>query len=158
VTSPNKTNVASGPAQENGSQSDYRREARRLALQFLHQLAAQDGKNLDQLDFFLGRYGTDLRARQLAQKWICGTWQDLNRIDAMIAQVSTNWDLHRINQVDCSNLRLAAHQLLDCPDIPVKVVINEAVELAKEFSTARSSGFVNGVLDAIHRKLLPKTV
>lgn len=138
---------------EPGRSNDQRSQARQLALQFLYQLAVQGGANLDQIDFFLNEYGQNTKSRSLARSWIRGAWQGMGQIDRMIQSVSSNWDLHRISQVDRANLRLAVYQMLHCPDIPMKVVINEAVELAKVFSTAQSPGFVNGVLDAIRGKL-----
>jgi len=63
------------------------------------------------------------------------------------------WELSRLSQVDRCILRLGAYQLKFCPDMPAKVAINEAIELAKKFSSETSSGFVNGVLDAILKKV-----
>ena len=80
-----------------------------------------------------------------------GDVQEREEIDRMIQSVSCNWDVGRLNQVDLSNLRLAVHQLVKCRDIPAKVVINEAIELAKLFSSTESAGFVNGVLDSVRR-------
>jgi N utilization substance protein B len=70
-------------------------------------------------------------------------------IDELIATSSKNWRLERMSRVDRNILRLGACELLNFRDVPVKVVINEAVELAKRFGTAESSAFVNGVLDRI---------
>ena len=132
---------------------DPRRLARQSALQFLHQLAVQNGRNIDQLDDFLAEFSKNDQASQLARPWIRGTWQNLNQIDQIIEQASINWDLARISMVDSSNLRLAVYQLVYCPDIPAKVVINEAIELAKLFSTAGAPGFINGILDVIRGKI-----
>jgi N utilization substance protein B len=66
------------------------------------------------------------------------------------------WDLSRLSFVDKNILRLAVYQLRFCPDIPPKVVINEALELAKKFGSAKSSAFVNGVLDSIFKKIKTK--
>ncbi len=71
------------------------------------------------------------------------TWAD----DA-ITRLATNWDLNRIAVVDRIILRLAMTEIKEEPDVPVKVVLNEAIELAKSFSTAESSSFINGVLDS----------
>lgn len=128
-------------------------QARRLALQFLHQLDAQQGTNMHQLDSFLLEFGDEPKSREIARKWIIGTWHSLDKIDKLIVSSSSNWDIKRISPVDRNNLRLAIHQLMDCPDIPPKVVINEAIELAKVFSTLQAPKFVNGVLDAIQRQI-----
>lgn len=133
-----------------------RRQSRQLALQFLYQLDAQKGNNIDQIDTFLVEFCSDMKIRQLAKSWIKGAWMNLEQINKMISAASKNWDIARISNIDRSNLRLAIYQLLDCPDIPPKVVINEAIELAKEFSTSQAPVFINGVLDTIAKKIIPE--
>ncbi|MCK5269139.1 MAG: transcription antitermination factor NusB [Sedimentisphaerales bacterium] len=130
--------------------SDPRSLARQTAVQFLHQLVVQDGRCLDEVNLFLNEFAPNLQSRSLAREWIRGTWQHLEQIDQLICRASTNWEPSRISLVDRNNLRLAIYQLLYCPDIPPKVVINEAIELARLFSTAQAPAFVNGVLDAIY--------
>ena len=132
---------------------DPRRRARELALQFLYQLTVQNGENLDQLEKFLAEFGTDDQDRELARSWIRGAWQQQQQIDRMVQAISSNWDLNRISLVDRNNLRLAVYQMLYQPEIPTKVVINEAIELAKTFSTAQSSSFINGLLDTLQHKI-----
>ena len=73
----------------------------------------------------------------------------MTEIDPLLEQHSYNWRLDRMSRVDRNILRLGSVELVAFPDVPVKVVINEAVELAKRFGTAESSAFVNGVLDRI---------
>jgi len=136
---------------------DPRRAARILAMQFLHQLTVQNGASLDMLDAFLDQYCDHPDTRNLARGWIRGAWQKREVIDEMIRSVSDNWDLTRISRVDRSNLELAVYQLIFCPDIPAKAAINEAVELAKMFSTAQAPGYINGVADAIWKKNAKQT-
>ena len=135
---------------------DPRRAARILAMQFLHQLTVQNGASLELLDAFLDQYSDHPETRRLARGWIRGAWQQRAVIDEMIRSVSDNWDLTRISRVDRSNLELAVYQLMFCPDIPPKAAINEAVELAKMFSTAQAPAYINGVADAIWKKLQNK--
>ncbi len=135
---------------------DYRTLARQLAVQFLHQLAIQGDDILVQLDRFLYENTDQENAKDLARKWTRGTWSQRNDIDKCIQKNSSNWDLARINLVDQNNLRLAVYQLLYCPDIPSKVVLNEAVELAKVFGTEQSPGFINGVMDSVRREIVSK--
>ncbi len=71
--------------------------------------------------------------------------------DARIASLSRNWDLRRIASIDRVILRMAMVELEHLPDTPVKVVLNEAIELARKFSTSESSAFVNGILDGYIR-------
>ena len=133
---------------------DPRHAARAMALQFLHQLESQRGENLEMLEIFLADYTDNSKTRTLARSWIQGTWKTLERIDPLIRRVSRNWELSRIPLVDLSNLRLAVYQFLECEDIPAKVVLDEAVQLARTYSTAEAPAFINGVLDAVYRDLL----
>jgi len=131
---------------------DPRSLARQLAMQFLYQLEVQGDRARGQMENFLQEYADDPQMHQLARTWIQGAWATRRNLDETIQAVSAHWDLTRINLVDRGNLRLAVYQLLNCPDIPPKVVINEAVELAKLFSTRQAPAFVNGILDAIRKK------
>ena len=74
-------------------------------------------------------------------------------IDRIISGLSDHWDLNRLAVVDRIILRMAIAELITEPDVPSKVCINEAVEIAKKFSTENSSKFVNGILDAVSRQL-----
>lgn len=80
-----------------------------------------------------------------------GVFGNLEEIDLLLAAHSTNWKLSRMAAVDKNVLRMAAFELTRCPDIPVKVTINEAVEIAKRYGTGESGAFVNGILDNIAR-------
>lgn len=73
------------------------------------------------------------------------------RIDEIIKEHSANWDIRRMAATDRNVLRIAVAELLFSPDIPYRVVIDEAVEVAKTYGTDDSGKFVNGVIDAIHR-------
>lgn len=73
--------------------------------------------------------------------------QHLAWADEQISALATNWDLERVAAIDRCILRLGLVELRHMVDVPVKVAINEAIELAKKFSTPQSSGFVNGILD-----------
>ncbi|MHB1517180.1 MAG: transcription antitermination factor NusB [Acidimicrobiales bacterium] len=72
-----------------------------------------------------------------------------DEIDALIGNAAIGWDLSRMAVVDRSVLRLAVAELIGCPDVPAAVILNEAVELATEYSTDASGRFVNGVLAAV---------
>lgn len=91
----------------------------------------------------------DALAVELAQ----GTARTLDRIDPLIAEAATNWRLERLAVIDRLVLRLAVYELLERPEVPPAVVINEALELAKTFSGPDAVRFVNGVLDAIRKKI-----
>ena len=91
----------------------------------------------------------DALAAALAQ----GTARTLDRIDPMIAEAATNWRLERLAIIDRLVLRLAVYELLERAEVPAAVVINEAIELARTFSGPDSVRFVNGVLDAIRKRI-----
>jgi len=82
-----------------------------------------------------------------------GTARTLDRIDPMIAEAATNWRLERLAVIDRLVLRLAVYELLERTEVPPAVVINEAIELARTFSGPDSVRFVNGVLDAIRKRI-----
>jgi transcription antitermination factor NusB len=135
---------------------DKRTRARELAIQALYQLDVQGSDLLTSLGRFFMENDPDGLVRKLASDWTKGTWENLAQCDELIVASTIKWQLSRLSVVDKSILRLAVYQLKFCPDIPPRVVINEAIELAKKFSTDKSPAFVNGVLDAVLRKLEAK--
>lgn len=90
---------------------------------------------------------------EFAQRLCHGVDQHRAAIDALIEECSTNWRLSRMPVVDRNVLRLAAFELLACPDIPATVSINEAIELAKKYGSQDSRAFVNGIVDRMARQL-----
>jgi len=134
-------------------QVDKRTRARELAMQALYQLDVQGSDLLEFLGRFFVENEPDDLARELASHWTKGAWENLAQCDELIVGSTIKWQLSRLSPVDKSILRLAAYQLRFCPDIPPRVVINEAIELAKKFSSDKSPSFVNGVLDAVLKKL-----
>ncbi|HEX2689381.1 MAG TPA: transcription antitermination factor NusB [Kofleriaceae bacterium] len=91
----------------------------------------------------------DTTAQAFAKDLVAAASARMTRLDELITAASKNWRIDRMSRVDRNILRLGACELVAFRDVPVKVVINEAVELAKRFGTAESSAFVNGVLDRI---------
>ncbi len=135
---------------------DKRTRARELAMQGLYQLDVQGSDLLEFLGEFLIENEPKDSVRKLALDWTRGTWENLTQCDELIVASTIKWQLSRLSIVDKSILRLSVYQLKFCPDIPPRVVINEAIELAKKFSTDKSPAFVNGVLDAVLKKLKSK--
>jgi N utilization substance protein B len=127
-----------------------RSRGREVALQVLYQVEQNPGIPPEEIHRFIER-------RLLAERKLCeftegliaGVKEHQVRIDAMISQVAENWRLDRMAAIDRNILRLGAYEMLFCPDVPAKVAINEALELAKRYSTAQSSRFVNGILDRV---------
>ncbi len=122
-------------------------------MQAICQLDVQGGDVLGIIERFFAENSDDGLVLSLASDWTKGTWRNLASCDQLISQAAIRWELSRLSLVDKSILRLAAYQLKFCSEIPPKVVINEAIEIAKKFSGISSAGFVNGVLDAISKGL-----
>jgi N utilization substance protein B len=92
------------------------------------------------------------KTRAFANKLFEGTAKDVAILDALIVGHSDNWRFERMAAIDRAILRLAIHEMKE-RETPPKVVLNEAVELAKKFSSEESGAFVNGVLNAVHKSL-----
>jgi transcription antitermination factor NusB len=133
-----------------------RRKAREVALQMLYQLdlrneehpAAYEGE-------FWARHPTDGETQRFASTLVRGTKDHQIEVDKLITQYTEHWDLERMAAVDRNILRLAVYELLWHPEVPAKVAINEAIEIAKKFGTRESGRFINGILDRIHKELRP---
>jgi len=129
-----------------------RRSGRAYALQLLY---ARDGDPATDVAGAAASWAEafelelDPTAQAFARELVAAASEHAVQIDALIGAASKNWRIDRMSRVDRNILRLGACELVAFRDVPVKVVINEAVELAKRFGTAESSAFVNGVLDRI---------
>ena len=129
-----------------------RRTGRAYALQLLY---ARDGDVSTDVTNVAQDWASEFElelepaAQAFARELVAAAAARAAEVDELIASASKNWRIDRMSRVDRNILRLGACELLAFRDVPVKVVINEAVELAKRFGTAESSAFVNGVLDRI---------
>jgi N utilization substance protein B len=132
-----------------------RRRAREAALQILYfwEIGRTDPDSA--LSAFFEEHGAeaDATVRGFAAALVKGTAGEVVALDRLIEQHSDHWRVERLAVVDRLILRLATWELLHEPDIPRAVVLNEAVEIARRFSTDESVRFVNGVLDAIRKTL-----
>ena len=133
-----------------------RTKARERAVQALYQIdvAASD------LDEALARFWrsfepVEREVMELAEGMVRGVAQHRHAIDEAIEGVSAHWRLDRMARVDRNVLRLAVYELQERPDVPVKVAINEAIELGKKYGSESSGAFVNGLLDRIAAGLPP---
>ena len=138
---PRRTNVARA--------DDERSEARERALSLLYETESKAARVADVLD------ALPIPPDPLADLLVRGVERDAERIDALITRHAKGWSMARMAQVDRTVLRIATFELLERPDVPVAVVLDEAVELAKRFSTDDTGRFVNGVLAAIARETRP---
>lgn len=156
-----------------------RREARERAVQFLFQYDLNPPENLE---LALAHFWNSQRAAALAEDKADATWgekidlppptaeeaavrlfadplirgvlEHRGQLDEQIKKYAQNWDLHRMAVVDRNILRLAIYEMLYRDDIPPIVSINEAVDIAKKFSTQDSGKFVNGILDKVKSELI----
>lgn len=133
-----------------------RRKARELTLQLLYQLDLQgEGDPNPHLHAFWSRHPVDPEVRAFTEALAQGSTLHQPKIDELISQYAEHWDLKRMAVVDRNILRVGIFELLWMTDVPPKVVINEALEIAKKFSTHESSRFINGILDQIRKELRP---
>jgi N utilization substance protein B len=125
-----------------------KRKSRELALQVLFSWDAHGEMDLGMSNQIVTDGDEDAAVRKRALEMASAAWQERERIDKWIARLAPQWPTHRQPAVDRNLLRLAVWELTS-RDTPPKVVLDEAIEMAKAFSTEQSPAFVNGVLDAI---------
>ena len=130
-----------------------RTRARALAMQALYQLDIQGEDLLGRLENFFTENEGDVSVCRLALEWTRGSWENLAHCDEFISGSTIKWNISRLSYVDKAILRLSVYQLIFVEEVPPRVVIDEAIELAKRYSTSQSPSFVNGVLDAILKKV-----
>jgi len=126
-----------------------RRKSREIAIQILYTLEINESDIEDALKTFCDMFQPDGEFIDFATHLLRGVFQHQKEIDQIIRKASDHWSLHRMAMVDRSIIRTAVFELLYCPDIPAKVTIDEAVEIAKKYSTDKSSAFINGILDKV---------
>ena len=137
---------------------DRRRRAREAALQILYQWDVGRGEVNRAVETFFGHQWPDAQpapdeVRTFASGLARDTVTRLDAIDAVVAETAQNWRPERMAVLDRLILRMAVCELMRDPDTPPAVVINEALELARTFSTEDAVKFINGMLDAIRKKL-----
>jgi transcription antitermination protein NusB len=134
-----------------------RRVARECALQMLYEMDVGKHAPGEILKTFWEMNQQPDKVRQFANELFQGSIAQLQEIDDVIQQHTQNWRLSRMAAVDRNILRLAVYELMSDWRTPRTVVINEALEIAKKFSTNESAQFVNGILDSIKTNLAPAT-
>ncbi len=132
-----------------------REQGRVLAIQTLYQWDLRGEEFSDQADDFLSESTQDPEVYFFARELTFGTWQFREKADAWIRRAAAHWDMNRMAAVDRNVLRLAIYEMLGRSDIPARVAIDQAIELAKRFGAAESGAFVNGILDHVMREALP---
>jgi len=130
-----------------------RRSGREAALQMLFAMEASGASAEEEIRLFWRNFEGDPEGRDYAEEIVRGVESKLAELDARIGSKSKNWRIERMTRLDRNLLRLGAWELAHAPSVPRAVVLDEAVELAKEFGSEESPAFVNGVLAAIAEEL-----
>lgn len=136
-----------------------RHQAREVALQILYKydLATHSvGQNAPQgydltrsLKHHFEHFGVHESIRGFIGQLVAGTLERVKDLDPLVERYASNWKVSRMSSVDRSLLRMAVYEMIHLKDTPASVVIDEAIELAKEFGTSDTPAFINGVLDSI---------
>ncbi|MFQ5867063.1 MAG: transcription antitermination factor NusB [bacterium] len=126
-----------------------RRLAREYALQILYAIDVCKLEAQEAQQSFWADHNSGKKVLEFATTLVEGTLKNLAQIDSLIVKHARNWDIHRMASIDRNILRQATFEILYLLEIPINVVINEAIELAKKYSTEESGKFVNGILDKI---------
>ncbi len=135
-----------------------RRKAREAVLQMLYSCDTLNDWSMEAVERYFAAYQPALLSEvepdileniTFSKILIAGIFDNLKSVDELLTKASLNWSLARMSRIDRNILRLAAYEIAFCPEIPVNVSINEAIEIAKSFSSIESSTFINGVLDKI---------
>jgi transcription antitermination protein NusB len=128
-----------------------RREGRELALQMLYAIDCDPSRGVREVLrlFREAEVEAGSRVREFAEAIVLGVDQHREEIDVVIRARSKNWALARMPRVDLNVMRLACYELMFRSDIPKKVTINEAIEIARKFGDKDSPAFVNGILDEV---------
>jgi transcription antitermination factor NusB len=136
-----------------------RTQARECTLQILYQYEMNPEPMLEILKKFWAQQDETYleEIRNFAEKLALGTVEHQTEIDKVVERYADNWELSRMAMIDRNIMRFATYELLYLADVPPKVTLNEAVNLAKKFSQEESGKFVNGILDKINHTEKPKT-
>ncbi|HOM01348.1 MAG TPA: transcription antitermination factor NusB [Acetivibrio sp.] len=133
-----------------------RRASREIAMKLLYQLEIQKDSKEEQINNTFQQYDLNDNDREYILDVVTGVFNHKEEIDRTIEKYSKGWKLSRISKVDLAILRLAVYEICHREDIPFTVSINEAVELAKNYSGEESGSFINGILGKVVKvKLLP---
>lgn len=129
---------------------NVRRKARETALQILYRLDISEAGAKDTFDFEVEGLAPGTEARRYCELLVNGVIERRDEIDQIIEENSENWTMERMAVVDRNILRVAVYEL-KYGDVPYKVIIDEAVELAKRYGSEESGAFINGIIDRIRK-------
>jgi len=131
-----------------------RRKARELALQCFYQSELSGQPAEETFVFFCDHFEVNKKAVPYARELVLGVAGHLDEIDRQIQAHAANWRISRMSVIDRNILRLATFELCYQQGVPASVAINEALEIAKRYSTDEAAPFINGILDAIKKSVL----
>jgi N utilization substance protein B len=130
-----------------------RHQGRELALKALYRIDICGGATSDDLALVFENFPADSRAREFAKQLLDGVMREQATLDKHLADALEHWSIRRLSRVDHNIMRIAIFELLRMNDIPARVTLDEAIDLAKEYGDQESGRFVNGVLDEIAGRL-----
>lgn len=138
-----------------------RHRAREVALQILYRYdvshpngdAASSHELVRELGAHFDHFQVPQELREFSGQLVAGALNDRQELDSILETHAANWKVSRMTSVDRSLLRMSVYELKAFPETDISVVIDEAVELAKEFGTAETPSFVNGILDSVSKAL-----
>ncbi|MCK4352139.1 transcription antitermination factor NusB [candidate division WOR-3 bacterium] len=126
-----------------------RRKGRELALEALYRFEIVKEEPEKILKDIFSRQGIPLQVKEFVRELVLKTISKIKELDNTISTIAENWELNRIAIIDKNILRAAICEIVYFPDIPPKVSVNEAIEIAKKYSTENSGKFINGILDKV---------
>ena len=129
-----------------------RRKSRELALQALYQGEQAGQHGLLVFEEFCAHFQVNKKSIPYAKKILDGVQEKADAINQLISKYAENWRLERMSVIDRNILRLAVYEVYFQDDVPISVAINEAVEIAKRYSTDDSGPFINGILDSMAKE------
>jgi N utilization substance protein B len=146
--------------EKHGKKSKYhsRRQARECVFQGLYAMEISGDSQDKTFSDMLNRYSFDENTKLFASLLYIKTLDQKQFLEKTISKFLENWELSRIALLDNLILKMAVCELLFFDDVPPKVSISEAIEIAKKYSTDDSSGFVNGILDSVYREVEKKNI
>lgn len=148
-----------------------RRKAREAALQLMYQCDTLMDWSVSNAELYFSRFQQEVALANpnqvkpallgnfdFCRKLVAVYFLNSDSVDSLVSDASDRWSIRRMARVDRNILRLATIELFGCPDIPTKVSLNEAIELAKQFGTPESPLFINGVLDNLASSVGSRTI
>lgn len=139
------------------AESNKKHRAREYALQLLYMWEFHKTLNHFGIEVFWKEAGEPEGVRKYTENMVKSVTENLDTIDDIIRRSAVNWRLERMPLIDRNILRLATWELLEVPETPMKVVMDEFIELAKKYGSEDSPAFINGILDQIGSLLRPSS-